>query len=137
MSGCWKITWLYIYLDLSFLLSSCYLLPLSNQNQSVVLFLFHISTQFMIKKKRFKLVICVCRIMLCYEVFLSQYDVFQHSMNCTKKKKKKRQPWWQPLVNTSLFFQFWENIISFNFLANTLSDHDTAELCHIQCLFTL
>ena len=45
--------------------------------------------------------------------FPAFYELYQ-------KKKKKWQLWWQPLVNTSLFFQFWENITSFNFLANTL-----------------
>ena len=48
----WNITWLDMYLAISFLLSSCYLLLLSNQNQSVYLFTFHISTKFMINKEK-------------------------------------------------------------------------------------
>ena len=35
-------------------------------------------------------------------------------------KKFFRQPWWRPLVNTSLISQFCENVSSFNFLANAL-----------------
>ena len=31
-----------------------------------------------------------------------------------------RQPWYQPLVNTSLISQFLENVSNFNFLANAL-----------------
>ena len=63
--------------------------------------------------------ICVCYIMSCYDIFLFQYGVFQHSMGCTKKKFC--QPWLRPLLNTSLFSQFRENVTSFNFLAKTLS----------------
>ena len=48
----WNITWLDMYLAILFLLSSYYLLLLSNQNQSVYLFLFHIPTKFMINKKK-------------------------------------------------------------------------------------
>ena len=57
----WNITWLDMYLAIPFLLSSCYLLHLSNQNESVYLFTFHIPTKFMInkEKKHFSVVICV------------------------------------------------------------------------------
>ena len=37
-----------------------------------------------------------------------------------QKKNYCRQPWWRPLVNTSLISQFRENVISFNFLAKAL-----------------
>ena len=61
---------------------------LSNQNQSVYLFLFHIPTKFMTdtqRKKHFLVVICVCSIISCSEIFLSPDGIFQHSINCTKK----------------------------------------------------
>ena len=48
----WNITWLDMYLAIPFLLSSCYLLHLSNQNESVYLFTFHIPTKFMINKEK-------------------------------------------------------------------------------------
>ena len=51
-SCCWNITWLAIYLAILLLLSSCYLLLLSHQNQSVYLFLVHIPTTFMINKDK-------------------------------------------------------------------------------------
>ena len=51
-SCCWSITWLDMYLVILSLLSSCYLILLSNQNQSVYLFLFHIPTKFMINKDK-------------------------------------------------------------------------------------
>ena len=37
-----------------------------------------------------------------------------------QKKISCHQLWWQALVNASLISQFWENGISFNFLANSL-----------------
>ena len=81
-----SITWLDIYLAILSLLGSYYLLPLSNQNQSAYLFLFHISIEFMInkEKKLFSVLICVCCIMSCSEIFLSQGGVFQHSTGCSK-----------------------------------------------------
>ena len=36
------------------------------------------------RKKHFSVVICVCFIMSCSEIFLSQEDVFQRSTGCTK-----------------------------------------------------
>ena len=55
-----------------FLLSSFYLLLLSNQNQSVYSFVFHISSKFMTEKEKkyFSLVICVLCVMSCSEIFL-------------------------------------------------------------------
>ena len=68
-----------------YLLSSCYLILLPNQNQSVYLFLVHIATKFMIKKKTFlNGDLCMCCIMSCSEVF-----IFQNGIN----KKGLRQPW--------------------------------------------
>ena len=52
----WNITWLDIYLAILFSLSSCYLIILSDQNQSSYLFLFDIAIKFMIKKT--KLFLC-------------------------------------------------------------------------------
>ena len=49
-----------MYLDILFLLSSSYLLLLSNQNQSVYLFLFHIPTKFMINKGKTFLIGDLC-----------------------------------------------------------------------------
>ena len=80
--------YIYIYIAISFLLSSCYLLLLSNQNQSF----FFISSPYpnqvydKQRKKRFSVVICVCCIMSCSEIFLSQNGVFQRSLGCNKKK---------------------------------------------------
>ena len=64
------------------------------------------------KKTSVSCIVCVCCILMsCSEIFQSQDGNFQHCF-C--------QPWWWPLVSTSLIFQFWENVSSFNFLANAL-----------------
>ena len=85
---------------------SCLLL-LSNQNQSVYLYLFHIPTKFMIhkEKKHFSVVICVL-----YKYFFP-WIAFSSVLRVTPKKI---------LVNTSLISQFRENVSSFDFLANAL-----------------
>ena len=89
-SCCWNITWLNIYLAILFLLSLCYSLLLSNQNQFVYLLIniCHIPTKFMInkEKKHFSVVIYVCCIITCSEIFLSQDGVFLFSTGCIKKK---------------------------------------------------
>ena len=72
-----------LYLAILFLLSSCYWLLLSNQNQSFYLFQFHNPTKFMTKKKIF-LSGDLC-IMSCSQIFLSQDGIFQNSMGCNKK----------------------------------------------------
>ena len=63
--------------------------------------------------------ICVCCMISCSELFLSQDGIF-HCLQVLRKKSSCHQPWWQPLVNTSLISQFWENVSRFNFLANAL-----------------
>ena len=117
----WNVTWLDIYLTILFLLSSCYLLLLSNQNQSTYLFLFDIPTKFMIDKEKTFLCEDLCEF---YNVmpwnisfpgwrFPTFYGLQQKKISCC-------QLCWQLLVNASLISQFQENVISFNFLANTL-----------------
>ena len=50
------------------------------------LFLFHVLTKFMInKEKNILVVICVCSIMSCPEIFLSLDSIFQYSMVCMKR----------------------------------------------------
>ena len=50
------------------------------------LFLFHVLTKFMInKEKNILVVICVCCIMSCPEIFLSLDSIFQYSMVCMKR----------------------------------------------------
>ena len=58
--------------------------------------------------------------MSCSEIFLSQDGVFQRSTGCTKIFFSFCQPWWRPLVDTSLISQFRENVSSFNFLTKTM-----------------
>ena len=83
------------------LLSSCYLLPLSNQNQSVYLFLFHIPTNFMIKKTFLSGDLCALHNFMLWNIsfpgwrFPAFYRFYQKHFSCW-------QPWWRPLVNTSL-----------------------------------
>ena len=62
--------------------------------------------------------IFVCCVMSTSEIFLSHNGIFQRSLG--SKKKNYCQPQWGLYVNTSLIFQFRENVISFNFLANAL-----------------
>ena len=71
-------------LAILFLLSSCYWLLLSNQNQSFYLFQFHNPSLWQ-RKKYFSVVICVCCIMSCSQIFLSQDGIFQNSTGCNKK----------------------------------------------------
>ena len=50
------------------------------------LFLFHVLTKFMInKEKNILVVICVCCIMSCPEIFFSLDSIFQYSMVCMKR----------------------------------------------------
>ena len=66
-------------------LSSCYLLLSSNQNQSI-LFLFHIPIKFMTNSKNHLLVVvCVCFTMSCSKIVPSQDGAFQRSTGCDKK----------------------------------------------------
>ena len=51
------------------------------------------------RKKHFSVVICVCFIMPCSEMFLSQDGISQNSMGCNKKFFLL-PPRWRPLVNT-------------------------------------
>ena len=82
----------------------------------------------MINKEKIipSVVICLCSIMSCFEIFLSYDGIFKRSTLVTKKL---RQLGWRPLVNTSLISQFREKVISFSFLANAL-----AELLHLLLL---
>ena len=50
--------------------------------------------------------ICVCCIMSCSEIFLSQDGVSQRSIGCIIFFSF-HQPWWQPLVNSSLISPIW------------------------------
>ena len=100
MSRCWNITWLYIYLAILFLHSSCYLLLLSNQSQSVYSFIFRIPTKIIIKKTK---------------TFPSQHDIFKRSTGSTQKSF---------LFANQLISQLRENVSSFHFLANAIIGYD-------------
>ena len=73
------------------------------------------------EKKHFSVAICVCCMMSCSEIFLSQDGIFQNSM-CSNKKNFLLPPMVVTFgKHNSLISQFWENVISFYFLANTLA----------------
>ena len=50
--------------------------------------------------------ICLCCIMSCFEIFLSQDGVFQRFTGFTKNKKTLCQQWWRLLVKNSIISQF-------------------------------
>ena len=50
--------------------------------------------------------ICLCCIMSCFEIFLSQDGVFQRFTGFTKNKKSLCQQWWRLLVKNSIISQF-------------------------------
>ena len=50
--------------------------------------------------------ICLCCIMSCFEIFLSQDGVFQRFTGFTKNKKSLCQQWWRFLVKNSIISQF-------------------------------
>ena len=109
-----------MYLAILFLLSSCYLVLLSYQNQSFYLFQFHIPTKFMTKKKIFLSGdLWVLDNVRLWNISFQGWHfpafsrLYQQNFSC-------RQPLWRSLVNTSPISQFQENVSSFNFLANTL-----------------
>ena len=58
--------------------------------------------------------VCALCVMSCFEIVPCE-EIF-----CAKFFFYCRKPWWWPVVNTSLISQSWENVSSFNFLANTL-----------------
>ena len=60
--------------------------------------------------------------MLCSETFLSQDGVFQNYTGCNKKVflSQTMVATFGKHSNTSLISQFWEEVISFYVLANTL-----------------
>ena len=127
----WIIIWLDIYLALLFLLTSCYLLLLSNQNQSGYLFLFHIPIwndniiyDKLYDKQRKNIsqwwIVCVLHNVMLWNISFSGWR-FRAFYGLYRKMFFCRQPWWQPLVNTCLVFQYRENVKSFNFLANALT----------------
>ena len=50
--------------------------------------------------------ICLCCIMSCFEIFLSQDGVFQRFTGFIKNKKSLCQQWWRLLVKNSIISQF-------------------------------
>ena len=107
------LTW---YISCHIIFTKCMLLTtLSNQNQSVHLYLFQISTKFMIKKKTLLSGdLCVMYNVVLWNISFSGWHFLAFYHSCG-------QPSWQPLVNISLISQFRENVSSFNFLTNTLN----------------
>ena len=80
-------------------------------------------------------VIYVCFTMPCSEIFFSRM-VFSSILWIVPNNFFCHQPWWQPLVNTRLVSQFWEDVSSFNFLANALPVyHQHIYLVVHSCLF--
>ena len=93
----------------SAILRDCFYLAKINLFISInYLVLFHIPRKFM-------------KNMSCFEIFLPRL-AFSNILQVVIKKLivAKR---WQPLVNNSWISQFQKNVISFNFLANTLTPH--------------
>ena len=120
MSCCWNVTWLDIYLATLILLGACYLLVYVTKI-NLFISIPHPNQVYDKKKKHFWVVICVC-CMLCSEIVF--FPGWRFPTGSTKKIFLGGQPWWWPLVNTSLISQFRENVSSFNFLANTLKRAD-------------
>ena len=113
---------MYILLFYFHVVQVIYYLHLTKIN--VYLFLFHIP-KFMINKESGDLWwflsgdFCVLYNVLLWNVSFSGWH-FPAFYGLYQKKYSCCHPWCQPLVNIGLICQFWENVSSFNFLANAL-----------------
>ena len=82
--------------------------------------LFLIPTKFMINKEKNISQWWVVSVVQCHALKYCFSRIAFSSVLWVATKKTCHQPWSWPLVNTSLISQFRENVIIFNFLANTL-----------------
>ena len=87
------------------------------------------------KKKHFSVVICVCCIVSCSEIFISQDGVFSAFYGLHQHFLSRRQSQWWTFVNTSLISQCRENVSSFDLRLTPWIDFEQVNASRLKRIF--